>query len=361
MIKYLSGPLLATICIFLHLNALSQTDSVIRNQLSAAQDANFWIKGRGLVGATSDLYPQYNFQVFGKTWLDHFVHMDFGANFANRSVVVDGNTMGGYVPLHVNGNADGHGIELEDGLFRFIRTNDLYENENYSGGGSNLVFRYPYGAIPYIQRNGHDYTILALQSPPSELNAWETTLALINGDNSEEYLDLYNLSYPSSKKFGVRMQKRSTGAYKPFVFEYSDGDVVYPVMQLSPDTSASFYGRVGVGTTDTKGYMLAVAGAVAVERLQVKHHDFWPDFVFSPGYKLPALGKVEKFIRQNAHLPEMPSAAEVAEKGVDVAEINAKLLQKVEELTLYLIRQEKEISALKKEVKNLKGSIQKHQ
>jgi len=70
----------------------------------------------------------------------------------------------------------------------------------------------------------------------------------------------------------------------------------------------------------------------------------WPDFVFGKDYKLPSLSEVEQFVTQNQHLPNVPSAAEVEANGVNVGEMNAKLLQKVEELTLYIIQIEKRLS-----------------
>lgn len=58
-------------------------------------------------------------------------------------------------------------------------------------------------------------------------------------------------------------------------FEYSDGVVTYPVMKLAPDSSAAFYGNVGIGTTDTKGYKLAVAGGIVSESVRVKLRSNW--------------------------------------------------------------------------------------
>lgn len=77
----------------------------------------------------------------------------------------------------------------------------------------------------------------------------------------------------------------------------------------------------------------------------------WADFVFDKDYQLPSLYEIEDHIRQHQTLPGIPSESEVSEKGVDLAEMNAKLLQKVEELTLYIIQQQKEIDTLKTLIK----------
>lgn len=110
-------------------------------------------------------------------------------------------------------------------------------------------------------------------------------------------------------------------------------------------------GNVGIGTTDTKGYKLAVAGNMIAESVKVKLQVTWPDFVFQPSHKMPALAELEKFITENKHLPNIPSAHEVEKEGINLGEMNAKLLQKIEELTLHLIEKDKQITLLSKEFK----------
>ena len=73
----------------------------------------------------------------------------------------------------------------------------------------------------------------------------------------------------------------------------------------------------------------------------------WPDYVFGDGYKLLSLEETERYIRDNGHLPDVPSAAEVEEEGLSLGEMNKVLLQKVEELTLHVIELQKQIDELK--------------
>ena len=101
-------------------------------------------------------------------------------------------------------------------------------------------------------------------------------------------------------------------------------------------------GNVGIGTTNTFGYKLAVNGAIGSKEVVVETTSAWPDFVFEPHYDLPTLEEVEQHIADQGHLPEIPSEAEVTENGINLGEMNAKLLQKIEELTLYLIDQNKQ-------------------
>ncbi|MGY3793774.1 hypothetical protein [uncultured Aquimarina sp.] len=119
------------------------------------------------------------------------------------------------------------------------------------------------------------------------------------------------------------------------------------------------YGNVGIGTTNTQGYKLAVAGKVVAEEIKVALQNSWPDFVFEDSYALPTLQEVENHIDQKGHLINIPSAAEVAQNGIQLGEMNAKLLEKIEELTLYTIAQEKELKEQKDRIKILEEKLNK--
>ncbi|RFS25094.1 hypothetical protein DVR12_07880 [Chitinophaga silvatica] len=119
-----------------------------------------------------------------------------------------------------------------------------------------------------------------------------------------------------------------------------------------------YNGNIGIGTYPREGYKMAVEGMLGARRIRVTQQSGWADFVFHPDYKLPSLGDVEAFINKNGHLPDIPTAEEVKENGVDVGEMNRLLLQKVEELTLHLIRQEKLIAGQQEEIKDLKKKIE---
>jgi hypothetical protein len=108
-------------------------------------------------------------------------------------------------------------------------------------------------------------------------------------------------------------------------------------------------GMVSIGTTRTPlGYKLAVGGKIISEEVVVRIQANWPDYVFASDYKLPPLSEIAKFVKQHKHLPNFPVAEEVSVNGVAIGELNVALVQKVEELTLYLIEQEKRIQALEK-------------
>lgn len=100
-------------------------------------------------------------------------------------------------------------------------------------------------------------------------------------------------------------------------------------------------GNVGIGTSapDEK---LTIKGKIHAQEVRVDlKGSLVPDYVFAPDYKLKSLQEVENYVKENSHLPEVPSAKEMEKNGLMLAEMNMTLLKKIEELTLYAIEQEK--------------------
>lgn len=120
-------------------------------------------------------------------------------------------------------------------------------------------------------------------------------------------------------------------------------------------------GRVGIGVTPTEmnteeEYKLYVGTGILTERVKValRNTNDWADYVFKPEYELMDLKDVEKYIIKYGHLPGVPAAEEVKENGIDMAKMDAKLLEKIEELTLYVIDLKKENEAMRAELNKLK-------
>lgn len=112
-------------------------------------------------------------------------------------------------------------------------------------------------------------------------------------------------------------------------------------------------GKVGIGITNiSTDALLTVNGIIHAKEIKVSL-DNLADYVFSPEYKLMPLFEVERFVKNNHHLPEIPSAADVKENGLSMGEMQNKLLQKIEELTLYVIEQQKQIDAQNKIIKEI--------
>ena len=109
--------------------------------------------------------------------------------------------------------------------------------------------------------------------------------------------------------------------------------------------------RVGIGTQNPR-YSLDVNGSIRAKEILVETTG--ADFVFADDYQLRPLSEVKAFIAENKHLPEIQSAKEMQEDGVSVSELQTKLLQKIEELTLYILQQDETIQELRQEVEQLK-------
>ncbi len=122
-------------------------------------------------------------------------------------------------------------------------------------------------------------------------------------------------------------------------------------------SSNPYHGNVGIGTTHPK-QKLSVNGAILAKEVVVSTASSnWPDYVFADEYKLSPLSEVDKFIKENKHLPNIPSAEEVAENGLTLGEMQKKQMEKIEELTLYLIQLEERINKLENGNVELKSSL----
>jgi hypothetical protein len=107
-------------------------------------------------------------------------------------------------------------------------------------------------------------------------------------------------------------------------------------------------GNVGVGTLDPGLYKLAVNGNIRSKEVVVE--TAWADYVFHKNYRLLSLAELEKFIGENYHLPNIPSAEEIEKNGLSLGDLQKRMMEKIEELTLYIIEQNKKIIALEQKL-----------
>ena len=166
-------------------------------------------------------------------------------------------------------------------------------------------------------------------------------------------------------KFAIGVTQLNEFIFTPVFVVMADGKVGIkndnPVNELDVNGTISSYnlltsGSVGIGTTNTDGYKLAVNGIIRAKEIKVESD--WADFVFKKDYKLPSLKEVETHINKNGTLPGIPSESEVKANGVNLAETNALLLQKIEELTLYTIQQQKMLDNQQKLIEELSVKIE---
>ena len=137
------------------------------------------------------------------------------------------------------------------------------------------------------------------------------------------------------------------GVFKSFVTQSNDG--LY-VGVNNGNLRLDATGQVAIGgvVPAASAYKLTVTGKIICEELKVKLvSSGWPDYVFDKKYKLKSLSDVEKFIIKNNHLPNIPSAVEVEKNGIEVGDMQKKMMEKIEELTLYIISLQKQVDVLK--------------
>jgi hypothetical protein len=142
-------------------------------------------------------------------------------------------------------------------------------------------------------------------------------------------------------QMSINLASNDSG-YSSITFEKNNGATITTLMALKDN------GNVGIGTT-SPSEKLSVNGNISAKKLTITQIG-WSDYVFNEDYQLRSLPSLESFIRKNKHLPEMPSAKEVEEKGISVGDNQALLLKKIEELTLYLIEMKKENDSLQKQL-----------
>lgn len=153
--------------------------------------------------------------------------------------------------------------------------------------------------------------------------------------------EAFSMGITSHTSYGDKITFYSPAGGAHYVFANANGELM----------RIGYYGEVGIGTNKIAGYKLSVGGAMRAGSILVSNPSGWADYVFADDYQLNSLEEVEEFIEKNNHLPNVPSETEVLENGFDLAEMDAILLQKIEELTLYMI-------ALKKENEELRGLIE---
>ena len=248
--------------------------------------------------------------------------------------------------LDVNGNTRTVGNFIaEDGYIQIKNTTDSkLWNMQYSSGTGRLLFLES-GVERVILQNGGNVGIG--ETFPAEklhvngntmidgdatLNTVNPTIQLQNSDVNKGFIQLSGDN--------IRIGTNSGNTVGKFVIRTNGGDRVFV------DES----GNVNIGSqTDAPGYKLRVDGKMICEEVKVKLSTAWPDYVFDDKHKLMTIGELSKFIRQNKHLPNIPSAKEIESNGMEVGDMQKRMMEKIEELTLYIISLQQQIDNLKKE------------
>lgn len=240
----------------------------------------------------------------------------------------------------------------EGGQLRFngAGTNRYFYLDNYAGSLRFISQDDSVNESEKIRILNNGAVGIGTANPASKLHVsgsalFETGEFLVQKSGGAE-INLLNLS--SNKKWQV-------------VSGFNSGLEIGNVTDNLIDANAPFFisasGAVGIGTTNpNSNYKLSVNGKIRAKEVVVETN--WSDFVFADNYKLMPLEELEKVVKKSRHLPGIPSEKEVAENGVSLGEMQAKLLQKIEELTLYVIELKKENARLHERVDMLEKKQQ---
>lgn len=189
------------------------------------------------------------------------------------------------------------------------------------------------------------------------------------GQGYRHYTGFSHALYPSGEEYGIintfeYNAVTGSGIGKHLLIQNTnEGNLgvgiftTAPPAKLSVNGNTYLTGGLSLGSTDFShftNYKLVVNGKILAKGLKVQTSG-WADFVFEEDYKLMSLQQVEEYIKKYKHLPNVPSATEVLSNGMDVAEMNKILLQKIEELTLNTIELSKKLNALEQELNKMKG------
>jgi hypothetical protein len=231
------------------------------------------------------------------------------------------------------------------------------ENHFPLTGNAGIGTNVPQAALE-IRRNGGDTrkknVLLQLSNEWSPNGQNEPSILFSNGDISSPN----NVSYWT---IGARVSGDNT-LKTPQTFKVCHKPVGSNVEQefFSID---SYQGRVKIGDVSTlfDGYKLFVEEGILTEKVKVavKNSDDWFDYVFKPEFKLMPLADLDKYIKTNQHLPDIPTTQEVMKDGMDLGKMNGLLLKKIEELTKYVIEIKADLDETKKELEETKKQIKK--
>lgn len=239
-----------------------------------------------------------------------------------------------------------------DWKFKAVQTGGFKVRDQASGLDVIQIEPNSFADAIYIGSNG----LIGFGTAPADLHGFGARID-VDGDilmrDANAFMQIENTLAGSN--CGLVLSEE--GAYTAWMWYNGASD--YLIINADPgggfrqDITVSNTGDVGIGTATTKtGYKLSVDGKVAAEELLIEDSGAWPDYVFEDGYELMSLEQLEESIKLNNHLPGLPNASEVEENGFSVGEMQKIFLEKLEELTLYTIAQEKRIKALNRKMKN---------
>lgn len=191
-----------------------------------------------------------------------------------------------------------------------------------------------------------------------------TTLTIGRSATSGGYTGMYMGTSALSNGYNYIQSVRAGGqSYGNLILNSAGGNIgvgtTSPVFKLdvvgtfcvagngvNKSLQVDYQGRVAIGSKFANNYWFSVNGNMICEELKVQQATAWPDYVFHPDYKLKTFEELRQFIRQNNHLPNIPKASVIEQDGINVGDMHKRAIEKIEELTLYILQLEERIKGL---------------
>lgn len=306
----------------------------------------------GVFGGTKNGKSSLEYGWIGQNWGRPFMtflpngNVGIGTKNPNQALVVDGSIGFDYNKRGSFNGVKRSGVATE--YYNTVTKTNTNVIHKFTGGAGKLIMSMTQGGnIGIGTNNPRGKLEVYFGNDSSNREIYFTSQQ--NGANQNSNSPRLNF-VGAYQKAGFGIQALNVGGYgkKDLVFyahNSKDYNTYYETVRFK------YNGNVGIGTSKPSS-KLSVNGNIHTREVKVDLKG-WADFVFDRDYKLPTLKEVENHINEKGHLKDIPSAKEVLEKGLKLGEMNKKLLQKIEELTLYTIQQQKEINLQKDKLSKL--------
>ena len=226
--------------------------------------------------------------------------------------------------------------------------------EIFNGGGDKMFYVNEFGVSRSFGNHLVDGSLgIGALAPGSKLQILGGTDASLTTNGYAQFgpSNTWNLVIDDNEIIA-----RNNGAGNDLLFQQDAGNILMCGLEQ---------GSVGIGVQFASnlpaGYMLSVDGKIVAEELRIQNSNNWPDYVFSDQYKLMPLNELKTSIETNRHLPNIPSAATVLEEGILIGDMQKKMMEKIEELTLYILELHETNQKQQQEIKELQAALAKMQ
>jgi hypothetical protein len=220
----------------------------------------------------------------------------------------------------------------------------LYKDINFAASNS--------GALQNRMRiqGSNGYVGIATESPDTRLHVVSGTDVSLTGGG---YVQLGDSDAENIGIDNNEIMARNDGAAATLYIQKDQGNVLLCNTEM---------GQVGIGISDPANlpdpsYLLAVDGKILAEEVRIELSGAWPDYVFTPEYNLLEIDELHRSIQKNGHLPGIPSAKQLEAEGMEIGDMQKRMMEKIEELTLYIIQINDENKVLESRLKKLENSI----